>query len=196
MREKANIAWGGKRRREESGVERIVRVQQADAVRPEDADLVLARDSQNLIFERRACWTDLAESARHDDRGADAARAAVRQRGGHGRGRDDQHRQIHGVGDLGQRRAHRETHQRPAFGVDEMDRAFILTLDQVARHAVAELGRVCGCADDGDAARGEEGEEGFSHQSSVISHQSSVISHQSSVISHQLSVIELLFPVA
>lgn len=168
MRQESDVATRGKRRRQERCVERIVRVEQSDAVRAEDADSVLARDAEDFILQRRARGTDLAESARHDDRGTDAARAAIRERGGHCRGRDDQHGQIHGVGYFGDGSRDGASHDRPALGVDEMHRALVLTLDQVARHAVAEFHRVCGRAHDGNAARGEEGFDGHWSDSLLV----------------------------
>ena len=104
-----------------------------------------------MLFERRALSPRLAKPRRDDHRGFDTALTAVFDGFGRGVRRDHQDGKIHNVRHLVQIRVQRMPEQFARVMADEMDRTLISALDEVARHAVAEFFRRCGCTDDNDA---------------------------------------------
>ncbi len=157
--DEGDVARRRPRWRQEGSVQRQVGVDEADAVGADEPDAVLAGHAQALLFQPRPFRPRLAEAAGGDDGGADAAAADVGQRAGHvGRGHDE-HRQIDRVGHVGQGGVEGALQQAAAARVDEVDRAGVAALGQVAGHAEAELGRGRGRADDGDAGGVEKGYE-------------------------------------
>ena len=138
-------------------------IEGADAVGPQQADPVLSGNLEAASLERRAIRPRLAEACRDNDRRVDAARRARLDGLRCGLRRDDEDRQVDGVGNLGEIRVQQTLEKRSLFLADEVDRACVSALDEVARHAVAKLFWRGGCADDDNAARGEEGSEGIRH---------------------------------
>ena len=100
MRNEGHIAGGRAGRRQESGIDGQMRIEQADAVRPDQPDAVLLGNREYFGLEFCPLGANLAESARTDDGSLNAALPALAQGIGHV-GRRDQHRgKINRVGDF------------------------------------------------------------------------------------------------
>ena len=100
MGDEGHIAGGWAGRRQESGVDGQMRIEQANAVGADQPDAVLPGDFEYFIFKFFTLGANLAESARTDDGSLNAALPALAQGIGHV-GRRDQHRgKINRVGDF------------------------------------------------------------------------------------------------
>ena len=104
--------------------------------------LIGAGDAQALGFQSGAFRPGFAEAARADDGRLQAPPAAVLQGLWHGRGRDQQDRQVDRVGGIQDGGDHRPAQQTAALGVDKMHAPLVVALHQVASQAVTQLGRV------------------------------------------------------
>ena len=133
-----------RRRRQlrEAGVQPVVWRQQPQAVRPQDAQHMLARSGQHGLLLRRG------QPRGHDDGGPRAARAQLAYQRGHAGRRGADQRQL---GCLRQRRhAVPGLHavHRGVLAVDSVQRTLEAALAQVAPHGGADAAGAVGSADD------------------------------------------------
>ena len=102
--------------RHEVGHHAVGHVHEAGGVRTEHSDAVLAGDSQRRVLQDPTL-PGLGEATRADDRSPHAAGTAVVERGRHGLGRHDEHREVDRPADRPRPRARpRDPRSRPPEG--------------------------------------------------------------------------------
>ena len=144
----------------EGGVELLGRVDQAEAVRPDDAHAARVRELDDLALEIGAFAAGLLEAGGDDDQRRHFLRGAVARRLQAELRRDHQHRQVHFAGNLPDRRKTGQAQNLVRLGIDRVDPAGIAVLDQVVKHVVADLAFLARRADD---RHGTGVEETFEH---------------------------------
>ena len=153
LRNERHITRQRARWREESRVQREVRIEQPDAVGAEQAHVLLSCDPQAGLFQCCSLRSGFSKSARSDDDRFQSAPGAILQHSWDGLGRDEQDRKVERVGHIQDVRVDRLAKQASAARIDEMDCAFVIALDQVACQPVSKLGWIEGGADHRHARR-------------------------------------------
>ena len=148
---------------EKGRVERQMSVNGPNTVGTEKTNAKRVRRFRAFPFERRPFRAHFSESRRNHDGGFNPAPRARFKRTSHCRRRDNENRQINGVGDFFKAEIKGMPEKFPLFLADEMYRARVLALDKVARRAVSQFFGGGGDADDNDASRRKEGEERVAH---------------------------------
>ena len=112
-----------------------------EAVRPDQPRAVRADEREQPLLALGALAPDLGEARRDDDERADAL--AERLLGGfeHGRGRQRDHGEVDGVGDLLDRAVGAHARDRLAVAVDRVRRAGEVALEDVAEELAADRAR-------------------------------------------------------
>ena len=144
------------------------RVEQADAVGSQQAAARGAVVRNHPRFDALAPRVDLAEARGDADDARNAALRAIGQGRGHRSGRHHEDGEVDRVGHVEDASIGSEAAQCGGPGVYGMDRAGEAVFDQAAIAPPAELGRILRRADEGDAARAEEGVEGAGHLGIVL----------------------------
>ena len=114
-------------------------IDKAGGVGAQQADVVSVRDVHAFLFERGTLFAGFTESTSDNDRSLDAPLTAVFDGFGCSVWRDDKNRKVNGIRNIVEICVNRAFKQRTLFLADEMDRALISALDQVACHTVAKF---------------------------------------------------------
>ena len=131
----------------------LVQVEHARGVGTDDAHAARARGRHHLALELRAFGAGLAKATGEDDRALDALAPAVRHQGGEGGCRRAHQGQVHRPGNVVERSIGGHAEDLGHLGVDRIDLAAVIALDQAHHGLVAALGGVGRGADDGDRIR-------------------------------------------
>ncbi len=164
MGDKGDLPHRGRRRLQEGSIHGQVGIYDPDAVRPKQAHPGIPGDAQAFLFQGSAFSAYLAEPAGNDDGSLHPTGGAIPEYTRHLRcgGQDD--RQVDRIGHLGNGLVHRPSEQLATPGVDQVNRAGVTTLNQVARQAIPQFGRVLRNADERYAARVKERCQGRIHR--------------------------------
>jgi hypothetical protein len=141
----------------EGDVEPLVRADDAQAVRPHQADAVAPGELRDVFLEPQTLRARFAKARREDQHHAHAVLAAVFDDGrdsGGGRGHD---REIHVLADVVERGVGLAALDLLALRIDRMDAALVVRVDEVAQHDAADGVRPVAGAEQGHALRGEQG---------------------------------------
>ena len=148
--------------RSKGGVHIICGVDKTEAVRPQDADVLLPADLFKFFFEKRAASARFLESRADDNGRRDARCRALTERCGNEFCGDDDDRQIDGLSDIRYVCVHLEPQDLAARRVDRIQRAPELEPQEIVQYCMPDFLRVRGRADDGN---GIGVEKAFEHHS-------------------------------
>jgi hypothetical protein len=153
--EQGDVALGGLPQPHQ--VEVFLEVEHPRGVRPDQADAVAARDGHHRRLQFAAGLAGFAEPAGDDDRTLDPLLAAFLQHGRDGAPRGGDQGDVHRALDVGDLGVAVQPEDRALLGVDGVDRAFELLVEQGANGLEASFGFVARRADDGDRIGVENG---------------------------------------
>ena len=113
-------------------------------------------DFDQFPFPLQPLAPGLAETGADDDDGRNPFLAALLQHGRHEAIGDDDHRQVHRVGDVQHGGVGWQAQDLAGPGVDRVEVALVAAFFKISQHRVAQFLRVAGSADDGDRFGMEE----------------------------------------
>ena len=167
LREKADGA-PGQHVRGEGGVHVVGGIDEPQAVRPQDADVLLFRDPRQLFLEQRSVLARFLESRADDDCRPDAGSGAFPERRRYELGRNDDDRKVDLLADVRDLWIRFETQDLPARGIDRVDGALEVKFYKIVQDREADLLGVLRSADDGYGAGIKKG---IKHGVSVVEKQ-------------------------
>jgi len=126
------------------------RVNDAQAVRADDANAVFPGDSQELLFPRGTLWPCLTKARCDDHRALDALLPAFAHDAHHGTGRDHDHSQVYRAGRIQDGLEHFEPKDLFSSRVDGIDGPGEPAAHQIGQHLVPKFGGICRRANDSD----------------------------------------------